>query len=506
MLHNRKGFAIGQIPGSYESNSRMCADYKKDNLSADVLVSLDNIPQDEFPDNDGQETQLVTSEETLESLAYSISKLNEPNLSGDDLTNCLYDVQFHICHNVYGGIDEFLIQTNAVQILMERIDTDTQHCLSILNSLACIARFSDVCFPVIEEYFEKKKIHQLVRSPDLMPPIVAILCFAIDRYSSILPKLIIEKNMLPTLASFVISISNPKFSGALMILISQLFSQFGNMMMQNEISQEMIELVKEKILLAIKTKLCVIDPTYKNDLRVLNSDILVPVLELLDYYLKYFVNNENYQEVLTTEISNAIIYLYSFPEKFDATGHVFCKVLAVMNRILQVVPEFFLNYSDELVHALLDYIKYFQNIRLKLLFLLSNVVKFYQPAVYMLREHKVNDFYLKTDSYTLPERENSIICLLTIMILDPNEFINQLGDNFQNFIEDSCDFINSSISQYYSKMFLNAIYKLFVAVPNSKGMFDQTILFDALSFLVNSEDRDNAEKAQQLIETYFQES
>lgn len=257
-----------------------------------------------------------------------------------------------------------------------------------------------------------------------------------------------------------------------------------------------------------------------------NPRNLYPILKILEKYLKCFANKDNFYGIMRY-VKNAIDSLFRMPLYFDQSGKIFCQVLAIYNQILNIQPNYFLpsqsaivtvDYFNNLenqknehhlmipyIDILFEYISKYDMLRLDLLFLLSNLVKFREASYYILLNKLItkNNFYGLMNKLTYSKKENALITLLTIFSFYPKEFYNELSENFNDFIDLVVESVDSTTVNYFIQMFLCVIDRIMSSFPKLLANVDKESLIDCLSSLAANEESNIARDSQSLIEQYF---
>ncbi|OHS92962.1 hypothetical protein TRFO_12146 [Tritrichomonas foetus] len=447
----------------------------------------------------------ITTDETFQRISNDIEILQNPETPEDEVTNCLQDIAFTFDRNVYGNIDTFLEQTNTIPILLDHLNSSTEDCLMILNTIAIISKESKISCQFIQNYLSR--IKPLMRSPDLLPPIVAILCFTVDTFPQIMDQLIVQNDMISSLSDLANKIIDPKFLGAILSLIHTLLKRLEFVTFDPEKNQKIMQNLQQ----LINFKLVMIQPNDPKDGRVNTNEVLNPLLSIIDQYMKYYVTPENFEATVTKEMVDAVLFLfYESTTKYDATGTVLGSVLAVMNRFLFVAPPPILqNNPGSFIFVLLKYFTHFSKLRLKLLFILSNIVQFPTFAEFIIKNHCLRNvgLYEENSNLSFSERENLFIIIFHLLSLYPSEMIEDMNEQFFEFMEDAFDIAESTTTTYFSTVFLNTIYNMLSKYPESRNMFSEENLVESLRFILTSTIvQENAEKAQSLLDTFFDET
>lgn len=446
----------------------------------------------------------------------------------NNLKGCLQAIKYIFTNELNENIDDFLEETDFILFLFDLIDyrdgfsIGTENSAFVLNILAHIAKISpnslDVCLNGdihnLTVMNAISLLKDLIRSPDLLPEIISTLLLSIDENPQVID-ILIQKDMIYVLAEqtlkFKLSgIQSPEIIGPLSTLISILFDH-----VPSKVEVEDYDVIWNAYKELPKLINTIPFEYYKKKNTDIKLENLCPLLNILRKYLECFIANKREEtpsltfelkDIMTEDVTEVILELFTNPLNIDPSGKIFNQTLAIYDQVLRIDPGFF---DLDLIEILFKFIFEYDEIRLDILFFLSNVVKYQEATLYILEEKLITryEFLNRMDEFSYLEKENALISLLTIIYIDARNFYTEIkGQDFTNIIYEFIENSSSTTNDYYNQIFLCVMRILLSDYPDFIANVDNDDISDCLASLSENPESKIADVAQSLIETYFSDN
>jgi hypothetical protein len=335
-------------------------------------------------------------------------------------------------------------------------------------ALRSLHQLYHLCASAVREFVfdDRSKIVSFVQRPDSIYPALALVLVSLDVHPDFATILASEHRLIQKLLVLSITTFEPTVTYAILQTLSELLVRVPLSIFSPNRSKKVSTGLRR---LTARYLGCEIDRKY------LIPEILIPTLRILDaIFMKWDIQSVDQVLGQNAKILETLLGFTRSMRAYDQFGNVYSEALRVWNRL-------FLRYGVtldptrlawELVDILVQHLKENGAPRLRILFLLSNILAFpIQGSHFLERDMIVERMFEAFNQLKVKEKENFMILVFHLIVSHPTIVIEKFP-SLSAFIDVSFEFVASAQVYHLPLHFIHALNALIRADPAQRALVE----------------------------------
>jgi hypothetical protein len=319
----------------------------------------------------------------------------------------------------------------------------------------------------------------LIDDRSLVSEILTLILVSIDFTPFFATTLAVEHKLLSHLLSDSVKSFDPIVTYAILQTISELLLRVSIDAFDSSEIHDIRDLLRS---LAVRY----LGPTIER--QYLIPPILIPTLRILDgMFVKWDIPSVS--AILECDVFDKLVGFTNSMTEYDRFKSVYSESLRVWNRLFVRYGEFLdkTAVASGLVQILVDHMQVPGVPRIKILFLLSNILSFpEQGRLFLEKECLLEEMFAHFDDLNVKEKENFVIMVSHLIELHPAK-VSEVFHGLSVFFEVAFDFVGAAHAFHCPLHFVRALTTLIRLDPGTKKLIDHDYAFEALWELKFSE-------------------